>query len=166
MLDAKRISRRAILRLASALGLAGMVPAFAASTEGVALAALSADDAKMLLAVCRTLFPHDFLADDPYMKVVVSIDAQADGDSAVLQSIRAGLSGLPGNFAALTEADREAQLGKLEGSPFFQLAYDETLSGLYRDADIARMLGNEGSSIEFGGFIDRGFDDIDWLPLE
>jgi hypothetical protein len=29
---------------------------------------------------------------------------------------------------------------------------------------VYRFFGFEGSSVEHGGYIDRGFDDIGWLP--
>ena len=35
---------------------------------------------------------------------------------------------------------------------------------LYNDPETWALLGYEGSSYEHGGYIDRGFDDLDWLP--
>ena len=35
---------------------------------------------------------------------------------------------------------------------------------LYYLPAVWALLGFEGSSVEFGGYVDRGFDDIDWLP--
>jgi hypothetical protein len=166
MLSVKRLSRRELLRLFSAAGLAGLIPAMGEAQDAASLSVLSQHDAERLLAVTRTLFPHDFLDDDSYTRVVATIDSRAAADETAAAAIQAGLADLPDGFGALTEEQREAHLRELEGSPFFRIAYDETLSGLYRDPDIARMLGNEGSSMEFGGFIKRGFDDIDWLPVD
>ena len=33
-----------------------------------------------------------------------------------------------------------------------------------RDTGVWAKLGYQGSSIEYGGYLHRGFDDIDWLP--
>jgi hypothetical protein len=35
---------------------------------------------------------------------------------------------------------------------------------LYDDKEVWGLLGYEGSSYEHGGYVDRGFDDLDWLP--
>ena len=35
---------------------------------------------------------------------------------------------------------------------------------LYSDPEVWELLGYEGPSFDKGGYIDRGFDDLDWLP--
>jgi hypothetical protein len=35
---------------------------------------------------------------------------------------------------------------------------------LYRNKQVWPKLGYEGPSFPFGGYLERGFDDIDWLP--
>ncbi len=52
---------------------------------------------------------------------------------------------------------------RIEGSEFFRLLRTTTIEHLYRDKAVWQILGYEGSSVEFGGYVDRGFDDIDWL---
>jgi len=37
------------------------------------------------------------------------------------------------------------------------------ITALYNQKDVWTKLGYEGSSAEFGGYLHRGFDDIDWL---
>ena len=39
-----------------------------------------------------------------------------------------------------------------------------TLAGLYANDMVARAFGFEGSSVEYGGYVNRGFDDLGWLP--
>ena len=51
----------------------------------------------------------------------------------------------------------------LEGTPFFNTVRSATLA-LYTNDVVARNFGFEGSSVEYGGYIDRGFDDLGWLP--
>ena len=35
---------------------------------------------------------------------------------------------------------------------------------LYDDREVWELLGYEGPSFDKGGYVDRGFDDLDWLP--
>ena len=68
------------------------------------------------------------------------------------------------NRAALPDREKMEQLEKIQHTPFFQFILNETLSGVYRHPLTWELLGFEGSSLEFGGYINRGFNDIDWLP--
>jgi hypothetical protein len=114
--------------------------------------------------VARTLFPHDFLGDEQYLKIVGALDAKASVEKDIAAITRAAVAAFPDEFTAMEEARREDYLRSLEGSPFFRLVYQETLVGLYGDPTVASLLGYEGSSVEHGGYRERGFDDISWLP--
>ena len=48
-------------------------------------------------------------------------------------------------------------------SPFFRSVYQATIDHLYNDERVWSHIGYEGSSFEKGGYLGRGFDDIDWL---
>ena len=152
-----------LLPLASLVDLAS-VPQAHASDSALKLTALDHREAVLLLGVSRTLFPHDFLEDRQYMKIVAALDSKATTDKDVAATLKAALKGMPDDFAASAEAHREEYLRTLEATPFFRLVYQETLTGLYGDPAVATVLGDEGSSVEHGGYIQRGFDDISWLP--
>jgi hypothetical protein len=122
--------------------------------------------AMLLLSVARTLFPYDFLADAQYMKIVVVLDDKGAGDKDLATMVKAALATFPDDFTAMTEVKREEYLRGLEGSPFFLLVYQETITGLYGDPTVSILLGDEGSSVEHGGYLNRGFDDIGWLPAD
>jgi len=154
-----------LLPLAPLLELAGAPPRADAS-ESPMLRVLDPREAAMLLCVSRTLFPHDFLDDRQYLKIVAALDSKAAADKEVAATVRTALAAFPNDFAATEEARREAYLRTLEGSAFFKLTYQETLTGLYGDPAVAALLGDEGSSLEHGGYLQRGFDDISWLPLD
>ena len=47
---------------------------------------------------------------------------------------------------------------------FFETVKAATMGGLYGNPRVAAFFGWEGSSVEHGGYINRGFDDIGWLP--
>jgi hypothetical protein len=134
------------------------------------LQALSDADAKTLLAMARTLFPHDWLDDGHYMAAVAGVDAKANADAKSRDMIMAGIkrlnSAVGKPFAELSEAARVNILKTMEKSDFFQLVYGETLNGVYGNPEVWKMLGYEGSSVEHGGYLARGFDDINWLPKQ
>ena len=52
----------------------------------------------------------------------------------------------------------------MEGSEFFATIRTATINNLYTNPLVYRFFGFEGSSVEHGGYIRRGFDDIGWLP--
>jgi hypothetical protein len=49
-------------------------------------------------------------------------------------------------------------------SLFFTTIRTATINNLYTNSLVYRFFGFEGSSVEHGGYINRGFDDIGWLP--
>ena len=67
-------------------------------------------------------------------------------------------------YAALdAEDDRVAVLKSIEDGPFFQKVRGEMVVALYNQPGVWKALGYEGPSADQGGYIHRGFDDIDWL---
>jgi hypothetical protein len=134
------------------------------------LRALSDGEGHALLSMARTLFPHDMLDDGYYMAVVQSIDAKAAGDAKTRDMVTAGIArlnratGRP--FADLSEQARVNVLKTTEESDFFQMVYGETINGVYGNPAVWALFGYEGSSVEKGGYLTRGFDDIDWLPKQ
>jgi hypothetical protein len=168
-------ARREFLRaggsaFALSLMLGTGLSSYTAPTQAAALQALSEADAGTLLAMARTLFPHDGLDDGYYMAAVQSVDAKAAGDAKSREMIKAGVqrlnraTGKP--FAEQPEQARVNILKTMEKSDFFQLVYGETLNGLYGNRAVWDMFGYEGSSVEKGGYLTRGFDDIAWLPKQ
>ncbi|MDQ3261810.1 MAG: gluconate 2-dehydrogenase subunit 3 family protein [Pseudomonadota bacterium] len=133
------------------------------------LKALSDHEALSVLMMARTLFPHDFLADSYYMNIVNSIDAKAAGDAKAKTLLQSGVQTLDsygGKFVQMDEHSRTSILQSLEKTKtdFFGMVYSETVGGLYGNQEIWKILGFEGSSTEKGGYINRGFNDINWLP--
>ena len=49
-------------------------------------------------------------------------------------------------------------------SSFFSSVHGTGLVALYNNHDVWELLGYEGPSYDKGGYIDRGFNDLDWLP--
>jgi hypothetical protein len=155
-----------LLPLTSVLGLAGPIRRAHAGARAFEFKSLDHTQAVLLLSVARTLFPHEFLPDEQYMKIVAALDAKAAADKSVATMMKAALAAFPDDATAMEEAKREDYLRALEGSPFFRLVYEETIVGLYGDPTVSALLGYEGSSVEHGGYLERGFDDISWLPTD
>ena len=62
------------------------------------------------------------------------------------------------------EADRVVLLQGIEQTDFFKKLRSDLVVSLYNQEELWPKFGYEGSSAEHGGYIKRGFNDIDWLP--
>jgi hypothetical protein len=52
----------------------------------------------------------------------------------------------------------------MSGTAFFEAVRSKAIVTLYDDHEVWSLLGYEGPSFEHGGYLDRGFDDLSWLP--
>jgi len=132
------------------------------------LTALDEHSAQTLLVMSRTIYPHDTLADQYYAGVVGALDGEAAGNADLAQSLKDGVAGLDAAmgvpFVELSEGNRLEVLTARQDSPFFQKVRGTTVVALYNNPLVWRHFGYEGASFEFGGYIDRGFNDLNWLP--
>ena len=130
--------------------------------------ALDSHTAQTLLVMARQLFPHDRLGDQYYVAVVEAIDKQATADAALRKLLADGVARLDGArgipWIELSNGARNAVLKTVEASEFFSTMRMATINNLYTNPLVYRFFGFEGSSVEHGGYINRGFDDIGWLP--
>lgn len=133
---------------------------------------LGTDAGKTLLRMARDIFPHDKLADKYYAQAVEPYDQAAKKDAQLKQLISAGVRDLDAlaqkrrgkKYTAIaSETDRVALLKEIKETPFFQKIKGDLVTGLYNNKAVWPLLGYEGSSWEKGGYINRGFNDIDWL---
>ena len=120
------------------------------------------------LAMTRVMFPHHDLPDEAYEKVVNQLEADAHGDESVLPAIELGVSQLndPRPFAELDAEEQLEVLKRAEAaeSPFFGLVHATAVVELYDNPLVWKAFGYEGPSVHAGGYVHRGFDDLDWLP--
>jgi hypothetical protein len=163
-------------------GAATTVPAVAvATTTGLGIADAWAEDAtaltpatlKTLVKVARDIYPHDFLTDSYYITAVKPWDGKAAKDPAVKAMINDGVARLDQDakdrhnmpYAMVPwETDRVALLQRIEQTDFFKKIRGDLIVSLYNQKEVWPKFGYEGSSAEYGGYIKRGFADIDWLP--
>ena len=118
------------------------------------------------LRAARVMFPHDGLPDEAYDKVITKLEADASGDSGIAATLEQGVAGLDAQqrFVEL-DADTQLQtLGAREGSDFFELLKATAVVELYDNPLVWKAFGYEGPSTHLGGYVERGFNDLDWLP--
>ncbi|WP_024507602.1 twin-arginine translocation signal domain-containing protein [Bradyrhizobium sp. ARR65] len=163
-------------------GAATTVPVVAAATTaGFSIEDAWAEDSvalppatlKTLLKVARDIYPHDFLGDSYYITAIKPWDDKAAKDPAIKTLITDGVNRLDQDarerhqlayVEVPWEADRVALLRRIEQSDFFQKVRGDLIVSLYNQKEVWPKFGYEGSSAEYGGYIKRGFADIDWLP--
>lgn len=170
MTQSSALDRRGFLALSTGtitgvLAAGSPLLAFAPSRAwAVELTALTDTEAATLMAMVRTIAPHDKLEDAAYALVVGALDADAAGDTAMRTQLRDGMQSLGAKFAQNDEAGRVAILKKAESSAFFQGVRFKTLQVLYSSPLAYAYFGYEGEAFSKGGYLARGFDDLKWLP--
>jgi hypothetical protein len=134
------------------------------------LTALDRRDAEILTGVARAMYPHDRIPDLHYQRVIASLDEKAAADERMRTVLTEGVGFLatttgkrPEEFAGLPEPEQVRALTRLEHTPFFQAVAAEVVVNLYSQPDVWPYFGYEGPSNDQGGYLHRGFDDIDWL---
>lgn len=165
-------SRRGFLRgtglVAMGFATGGTIICAADYAWALSTTAIDGHTAETLLVVARQLFPHDRLGDQYYAVMVDSLDKQAAGDPALRKLLVDGVGRLDSArgiaWIQLSNGARDAVLKSMEGSEFFATIRAATINNLYTNPLVYRFFGFEGSSVEHGGYIRRGFDDIGWLP--
>ncbi|HEX3499385.1 MAG TPA: twin-arginine translocation signal domain-containing protein [Stellaceae bacterium] len=138
----------------------------------MSLTTLSPDTAKTLVQAARDIYPHDRLAESFYAKAIEPYDAKAAKDKALKDLLTDGAADLDKkaatkgakSYADLPgEKDRVAILTSISATPFFQKLRGDLITGIYNQPEVWAKLGYEGPSAAKGGYLHRGFNDIDWL---
>lgn len=173
-----QVGRRGFLR-----GAASVVPAtaLAAGALGISAEAAWAKDATALqprtlatlVRMSRDIYPHDQIPDLYYVNACKPFDKAAGGGAPARDMFEQGVARLDADardrhtlayLEVPEEADRVALLHGIEATPFFNKVRSGLVVSLYNQPEIWHRFGYEGSSAEHGGYINRGFNDIDWLP--
>ena len=167
----KGLTRRQLLSRASAAGASFVVGASFIAAKDAAwateLGAIAPDTFASLVQMARDIYPHDKVPDENYVLAVKGYDTadSADMIGQGIAALNARAQELKGaNYLDLGwERDRVDVLRSMEGDGFFQTVRGGLVTGLYNQKAVWPIFGYEGSSFEFGGYIDRGFNDINWL---
>jgi hypothetical protein len=137
-----------------------------------AMTTLSPETAKTLVQAARDIYPHDRLGEAFYAKAIEPYDAAAAKDASLKDLLTNGAAELDKQAAAKgatsyadlpNEADRVAILKSVQGTPFFQKVRGDLITGIYNQPEVWAKFGYEGPSAPKGGYLHRGFNDLDWL---
>lgn len=172
-----QVGRRTFLK-----GSATAVPAAALAAAGSAVDSRSAwaQNAKTLsphamatlVLMARDIYPHDHIADICYIVAASGWDGKAASDPAVKANVEQGVAALDANahdrfgsdyIDVANETDRVVLLQGIESSGFFKAVRADLVVSFYNQKAVWTKLGYEGASAEKGGYIHRGFNDIDWV---
>lgn len=175
------VSRRVFLKTTAAAPAAAAAVGGAAAGMTIAPGAAWAADAKnlsphvmvTLAQAARDIFPHDRLTDKYYIVAVSGYDALAGSDPKMKAMLEGGVARLDADAAAKFgaadyvsvnwENHRVTILEANAHTPFFGKLRGDLVVTLYNQKEIWPKFGYEGSSADKGGYINRGFNDLDWL---
>lgn len=120
-------------------------------------ATIGVSDTKALAAIARTLFPYDVLPDARYEALAQRVLNTEPRPAPA--AVRAAINTIGSDGKV-----NQDKIPALLATPFGQQLRFATLVGLMTNLTVTRRFGYEGPSIEQGGYLDRGFDDLAWLP--
>ncbi|MFK7765072.1 MAG: Twin-arginine translocation pathway signal [Roseobacter sp.] len=165
------LTRRELLSRSMAAGASFVVGAgYIASSDAawaMETSALEPDTMATLIQMARDIYPHDHVSDEFYALAVKGYDTNdaAPGIEAGVAALNAAAAG-KGHASYLAigwERDRVDILRAMEDGAFFQQIRGGLVTGLYNQKAVWPLFGYEGESFSQGGYIDRGFNDINWL---
>ncbi len=160
-----KLHRRALLQWLAATGLSLPVLANTALSDEPDAQTLALQE--FLNVILQRLFPHPALESRVYQDVAIVMTGAIQAQPGLNGLINEGRASLDQSVEGKwTELDTAAQIAALEdnqSAPFFL-----ALRGLggflfYNTPSVWQLLGYQGPSFEKGGYLARGFDDIDWL---
>ena len=130
-----------------------------AASEDCKYQCLPQELVEQLVSIYRTMFPHSTVPDDR---------AAHDQDlSGLLFNGVEALNRQAGcAWAGLSEEERLQALQRVEQTPFFQKLRSDFVVHFYSNPAIWPLFGYEGPSNDQGGYLHRGFNDIDWIKRE
>jgi len=165
------LTRRELLtHTVSATALAAIGSGFIAAPTGawaLEVTTISEHEMATLLQMARDIYPHDRVGDEYYVAAVKGYDS-ADHKDMVAAGVAqldaaAQAAGYNSYRETKWEENRVKILRGMEDEGFFQTVRGGLVTGLYNQKAVWPIFGYEGESFSQGGYIDRGFNDINWL---
>ena len=116
------------------------------------------------------MFPHSTVPDEFYEHVVRELDDKAVQDQDLSGLLSNGVDALNHQegraWTGLLEEAKLQALQRVEQTPFFQTLRSDFVLYFYSNPAIWPLFGYEGPSNDQGGYLHRGFNDIDWIIRE
>ena len=120
--------------------------------------------------MARRFYPHDDLPDSVYEECLDSFCMLAMDAPVISSGIQSGMNALNsasnGDWINAEPDVQNAALKTIENSNFFATVQDEVRYMLYQHPSVWALIGYEGPSVQFGGYLERGFADTGWLPKD
>lgn len=169
-LEEAGLTRRALLKQSIALGAFVVGSRFVAAPDAawaMEVTHLQPETMATLVQMARDIYPHDHVADQYYAAAVKGYDS--DETAQIIESGVASLDAAArgrgfGRYLDVGwERDRVDILRAMEEGEFFQRIRGGLVTGLYNQKAVWPLFGYEGESYSKGGYIDRGFNDINWI---
>ncbi len=169
-----KVSRRDFLAAsgAAAITISGAALLNPGEAWGMMVNNLKPASMRTLIQMARDIYPHDSFGDKIYAQALKGHDEAAGKDAGTKKLLEEGVALLDAKAKARHgtgytdvgwESDRVAILKEIEGDAFFQKIRGGLVTGIYNNKDVWAKLGYEGASFPKGGYLERGFDDINWL---
>jgi hypothetical protein len=129
---------------------------------------LSGEESATLLRFTWHLFPVERVAESVYVAVIEGLDKRAQTDAPLYEQLKDGVAKLNGArlkpWIELSEADQIAVMKEMQGTPFFGTMRTAAVNTIFTNPTVWKLIGYEGSAVEHGGYVNRGFNDITWVP--
>lgn len=119
----------------------------------------------LLARMVRVMYPHERFGEGPYRRAAAKILEAGCASPALKSAFATALHDLAtAGFVNFREDEALDHLKTIEATDFFKKVRSTAIVTLYDDAEVWDALGYEGPSYDKGGYIHRGFNDLDWLP--
>jgi hypothetical protein len=139
-----------------------------ALAQSAASFSLTPPETQALVIYAHLLLPILPPDDSAYQQSAAALVERARLNSQVAMLLRSNIDELvgeqSGSWLTMSAQERAALVAQQAGTPFYSLARWATTETVMRDFRVWEMVGYQGSAIDKGGYLHRGFDDIDWLP--
>lgn len=126
------------------------------------------ESTQVLVSLIKAAFPHETVPDSAYRRAADTVLRAAADTTWMRVKLAQGLDSLQGlaggRFTELTAQEALPLLLGIQHTSFFGFVRQIVVVNLYEDEEVWEALGYEGPSFDKGGYIDRGFADLDWLP--
>lgn len=167
------LSRRRFLARSgvAAVGIGALSAGLLGATTWAA-AAVGEQGSATLMRMARDIYPHDTLEDKYYAAVMTPLAQKAAQDGDLHALLNDGVAELNRRsrerfgkpyLDIAAEGDRVQILRAMEDGAFFQRVRGDLMMGIYNSPDLWPHFGYGGSAWQYGGYINRGYDEIDWV---
>ncbi len=167
----KTMTRRELLSRTAAVGtlvvFGGGIVAAPDGAWATEVTTISEHEMATLIQMARDIYPHDKVGDEYYVTAVKGYDSEGSitmvSEGVAALDAMAKAAGANSYIETKWEDNRVDLLKQIEDGGFFQAIRGGLVTGLYNQKDVWPIFGYEGESFSKGGYLHRGFDDINWL---